>query len=142
VTVALGTDVSAGDEWLIPRVLNDCFKVHMSESGDAAVSVSAAELLFTATLAGARALDLEERVGNLDAGKEADFVVIDPQRQDLLTEILARIDVDDTERLVFTLLMGMREEAIAAVYVNGRRVSPASPAQRPTPDRGRVRRRG
>ena len=98
--------------------------------------------MFTATLAGARALDLEERVGNLDAGKEADFVVIDPQRQDLLTEILARIDVDDTERLVFTLLMGMREEAIAAVYVNGRRVSPASPAQRPTPDRGRVRRRG
>ena len=78
VNVALGTDVSAGDEWLIPRVLNDCFKVHISEPGDAGLSVSPAELLFTATLAGARALDLEGRIGNFDAGKEADFVVVAP----------------------------------------------------------------
>jgi guanine deaminase len=125
VTVALGTDMSAGDEWLIPRVLNDCFKVHMSEPE--AVSMSAAELLFTATLAGARALDLEERIGNLDVGKEADFVVIDPQRQDLLPEMLARID--DPERMLFTLLMGMREAAIAAVYVRGRRVGDAQASQ-------------
>ena len=82
--------------------------------------MSAAELLFTATLAGARALDLEERIGNFDIGKEADFVVIDPQRQDLLPDVLARID--DPDRLVFTLLMAMREEAIAGVYVRGRRV--------------------
>lgn len=127
VTVALGTDVSAGDEWLIPRVLNDCFKVHMSES--ASVSLTAADLLFTATLAGARALDLEERVGNLDVGKEADFVVIDPQRQDFLPETLAGIDVVDADRLLFTLLMGLREEAIARVYVRGRRVDAAQASQ-------------
>lgn len=122
VNVALGTDVSAGDEWLIPRVLNDCFKVHISEPGDAALSVPAADLLFTATLAGARALDLEERVGNLDEGKEADFLVLDPQRQQVLPEMLARIEVDDTDPLLFTLLMGMREQVIAGVYVCGRRV--------------------
>lgn len=122
VIVALGTDVSAGDEWLIPRVLNDCFKVHMSESGDAAVSLGGAELLYTATLAGARALALDDRIGNLDAGKDADFVVVDPQRQDLLPEMLARIDADDTERLLFTLLTGMRENAVAAAYVRGRRL--------------------
>jgi guanine deaminase len=122
VNVALGTDVSAGDEWLISRVLNDCFKVHMSEPGDAALSVPAADLLFTATLAGARALGLEERIGNFDAGKEADFIVVDPQRQRLLPEMLARIDVEDIDRLLFTLLTGMREESIAGVYVRGRRV--------------------
>ena len=129
VNVALGTDVAAGDEWLLSRVLNDCFKVHMSEPVDAAVSLTAADALFTATLAGARALDLEERIGNLDAGKEADFLVIDPQRQRLLPEMLARIDADDTDRLVFTLLMTMREEAITEVYVRGRRVGGPQPSQ-------------
>jgi guanine deaminase len=129
VNVALGTDVSAGDEWLIPRVLNDCFKVHMSEPGEAALSVPAADLLFTATLAGARALDLEERIGNLDGGKEADFLVLDPHRQQLLPETLARIDVDDTDRLLFTLLMGMRGDAIVGVYVRGRRVDEPQASQ-------------
>ncbi|KAA0116877.1 guanine deaminase [Mycolicibacterium sp. P9-22] len=123
VTVALGTDVSAGDEWLIPRVLNDCFKVHISEPGGQALSIPPADLLFTATLAGARALDIEDRVGNLDAGKQADFVVIDPQRQALLPELLARIDPEDADRLLFTLLMSMREDAIDAVYVRGHRVT-------------------
>jgi guanine deaminase len=101
----------------------------MSEPVDAAVSLTAADALFTATLAGARALDLEERIGNLDVGKEADFLVIDPQRQRLLPEMLARIDADDTDRLVFTLLMTMREEAITEVYVRGRRVGGPQPSQ-------------
>lgn len=123
VNVALGTDVSAGDEWLLPRVLNDCFKVHMSEAADAATSLVGAELLYTATLAGARALALADRVGNLDVGREADFVVVDPERQRLLPEMLARIDAEDTESLLFTLLTGMRDESVADVYVRGRRVS-------------------
>jgi guanine deaminase len=126
VTVALGTDVSAGDEWLISRVANDCFKVHISEPGEAGLSVPAADLLFSATPAGARALGLEERTGNLDAGKEADFLVVDPQRQAMLPEVLAAIDRNDPERLEFTLLTGMRESSITDVYVRGRRVSSAA----------------
>lgn len=120
VVVAMGSDVGGGDEWLIPRVLNDSFKVHMSEPDDDAVALHPAELLFAGTLAGARALDLEERVGNFDAGKEADFVVLDPQRQLLLPELLAQADPADTDRLLFTLLMGLREAAVARVFVRGR----------------------
>ncbi len=123
VNVALGSDIAAGDEWLLPRVLNDCFKVHISEP--AALSVPPADLLFTATLAGARALDIEDRVGNLDVGKEADFVVVDPQHQPLLPEILAQVDTHDADRLLFTLLMGMRESAVTQVYVRGRRLTAA-----------------
>lgn len=122
VNVSLGTDVSAGDEWLMPRVLNDCFKVHMSEPGDHAVALHPAELLFTATLAGARALDLEARIGNLDVGKEADFVVVDPHHQELLAETLAQIENGDRDRLLFTLLMGMRDDAVVQVYVKGRKL--------------------
>ncbi|MGE0218009.1 guanine deaminase [Mycolicibacterium sp.] len=123
VNVALGSDVGAGDEWLIARVVNDCFKVHISEPGEAGLSIPPAQLLFTATLAGARALDLEDRVGNLDAGKQADFLVVDPQRQPLLPELLERVAPEDSDRLLFALLLGLREAAIAEVFVQGRRLT-------------------
>ena len=37
MTIAIGSDIAAGDEWFIPRVLNACFKAHMNEAGDDAV---------------------------------------------------------------------------------------------------------
>ncbi|CAD5994999.1 amidohydrolase family protein [Agreia sp. COWG] len=127
VTVAIGTDVGAGDEWLVSRVLNDCFKVHLSEHGDASLSIDPAELLFTGTLAGARALDMEERFGNLDVGKDADFLLIDPDRHEPLASVLEHgIRADDAETAMgqelFALLMGLREEAIVGTFVQGRRV--------------------
>ncbi|PPF48471.1 MULTISPECIES: amidohydrolase family protein [unclassified Rathayibacter] len=127
VTVALGSDVGAGDEWLLARVANDAFKVHLSEPGDAAVALHPAELLFTATLAGARALDQEERFGSLDPGKDADFLRIEPDRWEPLADVLAHgIRADDEEeataQLLFALLMTLREPAIAAVHVRGMRI--------------------
>lgn len=127
VTVAAGSDVGAGDEWLISQVLSDTYKVHISEPGDASVSLHPAELLFTGTLAGARALDMEERFGNFDVGKDADFLVIEPHRWPPLEQALRQgIRADDPalarDQLLFTLLMGLREPAIAQVYVAGSRV--------------------
>ncbi|WLP88990.1 amidohydrolase family protein [Gordonia sp. NB41Y] len=127
VTVAAGTDCGAGDEWLISRVLSDAFKVHISEPGEAGYSMHPAELLFTGTLAGARALDAEDRFGNFDVGKEADFLVIEPDRWPPLAKSLnLGIRSDDAElardQELFTLLMGLREPAIAEVYVQGRHV--------------------
>lgn len=127
VNISLGTDFGGGDEWLIPRVLGDCFKVHISEAGDAGVSLHPAELLFTGTLAGARALDMEDRIGNLDVGKEADFLVIDPAGWPPLGAAIGNgTRSNDAElardQTIFALLMAMREPAIARVYVRGRRV--------------------
>lgn len=130
VNVAIGTDIGAGDEWLVSRVLNDAFKVHLSEHGEAGVSLNAAELLFTGTLAGARALDMEARFGNFDVGKDADFLLISPDRWEPLAAILEfGIRADDetarTEQVLFALLMGLREPAITGVFVKGRRAEAA-----------------
>ena len=131
VNVALGTDIGAGDEWLISRVLNDAFKVHLSEPRDDGVSLSAAELLFTGTLAGARALDMEARFGNFDLGKDADFLLISPDRWEPLAQILeygirSAEAGTHTEQVLFALLMGLREPAITGVFVQGRQaLSPA-----------------
>ncbi|MET0864746.1 MAG: amidohydrolase family protein, partial [Nakamurella sp.] len=127
VNIAAGTDFGGGDEWLISQVLADAFKVHISEPGAAGISLHPAELLFLGTVAGARALDMEDRIGNLDAGREADFLVIDPARwPPLLAAVGQGTRSDDPllarDQTLFALLMTMREPAIAEVYVKGRRI--------------------
>ena len=121
-TIAMGTDIGAGDEWLIPRVLNDCFKVHMSELGDRSTAIDPAQLLFLGTLAGARALDQEQFFGNFDAGKDADFVLVDPSAQPGFALALEAAADGGASSHLFTLLMGMREASITGVFVRGRRV--------------------
>ncbi|WP_284229444.1 amidohydrolase family protein [Mycobacterium antarcticum] len=126
VNISSGTDFGAGDEWLMPRVLGDAFKQHIGEDGAAGVSLHPAELLFIGTLGGARALDMENRFGNFDTGKEADFIVVEPE--DALKGLLAnayRADDADLARnqTLFALLMGLRESSIAEVYVRGRRLT-------------------
>ncbi|MFF0709897.1 amidohydrolase family protein [Gordonia sputi] len=127
VTIALGSDCGGGDEWLISKVAGDAYKVHISEPGEASVAMHPAQMLFSGTLAGARALDAESRFGNFDVGKEADFLVIDPQRWPPLERMLHNgVRDDDPQRArdqtLFALLMGMREPAIAEVYVGGDKV--------------------
>lgn len=136
VTVAIGTDVGAGDEWLVSRVLNDAYKTHLSEPEDDGIALDPAALLFTGTLAGARALDMESRYGNFDVGKDGDFLLIDPSRWEPLARVLehgirspastgsaaAAAAPTLAEQTLFALLMGLREPAITGVYVQGRRV--------------------
>ncbi|MDY6998363.1 MAG: guanine deaminase [Actinomycetota bacterium] len=130
VNIAAGTDFGGGDEWLISRVLGDAFKVHINEPGDESVSMHPAEMLFVGTLAGARALDMEERFGNFDPGKEADFLVVDPAATPSLAAMISdgvrsSDPVMASHQTLFALLMGMRESSVAHVYVQGRRVDPA-----------------
>lgn len=132
VNVAIGSDIGAGDEWLVSRVLNDCFKVHLSEPGDAGLSIDPAALLFTGTLAGARALDMEARFGNFDLGKDADFLLIEPDRWEPLASVLERgIRADDeemaTDQTLFALLLALRQPAITGVFVRGRQVMSPAP---------------
>lgn len=129
VNLSAGTDFGGGDEWLIPRVLGDAFKVHLSEDGEAGTSLHPAELLFLGTLGGARALDMEHRFGNFDDGKEADFVVVDPARTPALSAALTNgIRSADPQlardQTLFAVLMGLRESSVAAVYVQGRQLNP------------------
>jgi guanine deaminase len=128
ITVAAGTDIGAGDEWLIPRVLNDAYKVHLSEPGPDSVALTPAELLYTGTLAGARALDLDARIGNLDRGKDADIVLVDASDWEPLARTVERAGhrADNAavaaEQILFALLMGLREPALKAVLVAGHEI--------------------
>ena len=77
VTVALGTDGAASNNGL------DLFQEARMASllaklgtGDAA-ALPAADALEMATLGGARALGMADRIGSLEVGKQADFIAVD-----------------------------------------------------------------
>jgi len=127
VNVALGSDFAGGDSWFIPDVMNAAYKVHINEPGVYGVALNPAELFHLATVAGARALDLEDRIGNFDPGREADMVVIDPSRWEALANSLEwglRAD-DPVKRMqgrLFTVLMACNEVALTETYVRGRKL--------------------
>ncbi len=143
VNISAGTDVGGGDEWLIPRVLGDAFKVHISEPGADGVSLHPAQMLFIGTLGGARALDMEDRFGNFDKGKEADFVVIDPSRtSDLKSRLTMAVRSPDAvmsrDQTLFAVLTGIRESSITKVYVQGRQLPVSLRTGTPSTRRPRV----
>jgi len=78
------------------------------------------QAIYFATLGGARALRLENEIGNFDAGKAADFVVLDPSKNDLLEYRLK--DVGSIEEMLFALIILGNEQLVKATYVMGEAV--------------------
>ena len=74
VKLGIGTDVGAGTSFNMLRTLGEAYKVGQQQH----YRLSAVEAFYHATLGGARALSLDDKIGNFDVGKEADFVVLDP----------------------------------------------------------------
>jgi guanine deaminase len=92
VRLAVGSDVGAGNAFSIVRVLEEAYKVGLCNSTilDGSVDprnqnlaeaernkLSPYRAFYLATLGGARALYLDDLLGNFDKGKEADFVALD-----------------------------------------------------------------
>jgi guanine deaminase len=76
--------------------------------------------LYLATLGGARALYLDDKIGNFAAGKDADFVVLDYQATPLLSYRLAQASTL-AERL-FALIMLGDDRAIKETFAAGNSV--------------------
>ena len=68
LNISLGTDVAAGPSLSMLKQM----KCAISDA-----NIKGPEALYLATLGGARALGLSGRIGNFDAGKDADFIVVD-----------------------------------------------------------------
>jgi guanine deaminase len=118
VVVGLGTDVGAGTSFSLLQTLNEAYKVLQLQQQN----LSAFSGFYLATLGGASALNLEDKLGNFKPGKEADFVVLNLQgATPLLKRRLAKaLTLEDK---LFVLMTLGDDRSIVGTYVNGRKVS-------------------
>src|SRR5436305_204945 len=80
VQVGLGTDVGGGTSFSLLATMGAAYEIAQLNGH----ALSAVEALYLATLGGARALALEDRLGSVAPGREADLVVLDPKATPLL----------------------------------------------------------
>lgn len=116
MAVGLGTDVGGGTSFSMLRTLQEAYKV--AQLGGQ--SLSPYQALYLATFGGAQGLCLDHKIGNFEAGKEADFVVIDLAATPLLERRLRH--ARDLAEKLFALIMLGDDRSIAATYSMGRQV--------------------
>ena len=116
VKVGLGTDIGAGTSFNQLQTLNEAYKVQQLQGE----KLSAFEALYHATLGGAKALSLDDRLGNFNIGKEADFVVLDLNATAL--QQLRQSRAKNIEDAFFALTMLGDDRNIAVTYVYGEAV--------------------
>ena len=100
VKVGLGTDVGAGTSFSLLNTLNEAYKVMQLQG----IRLHPFKSLYLATLGGARALSLDDRIGSLRAGNDADFVVLDYQATPLLDYRLQQSNSIEETLFVLTTL--------------------------------------
>ena len=73
-----------------------------------------------ATLGGARTLDLQDKIGNFETGKEADFIIIDKQATPLMT--LALKNLNSLFEQLFVLSILGDDRSVRETWIMGERV--------------------
>lgn len=116
--VCLASDIGGGTGLSPWQSMLECYKIQALQG----CAVSAEELLYRATLAGAEALGMDHQTGSLEIGKYADFVVVRPDHLELLGERLV-VTQSPADRLFACITYG-DDRIVDSVYVAGKRVTP------------------
>jgi guanine deaminase len=117
VVVGLGSDIGAGTTPSLFNAMADAYKVQQVQN----VSLSPFHLWYLATLGGARALTLDGETGSLEAGKSADFLVLDLHATPLLAMRTGR--ATSPEDLLAGLIFMGDDRAVERSFIAGKCVS-------------------
>ncbi|MBL8472201.1 MAG: guanine deaminase [Rhodocyclaceae bacterium] len=113
VHIGLGTDVGAGTSFSMLRTMADAYKVTQLQGQ----TLRALQAWYLATLGGARALGLQDRIGSFDSGREADFVVLDPRATPLLARRMEQ--ATSLEERLFILMTLGDDRCVRATHILG-----------------------
>jgi guanine deaminase len=115
VRFALGTDVGGGIGF---GMLKEGLQAYMMQRvGQQPCALTAAQMLYLATRAGAEALGVEDETGDFETGKAADFVYLRPPDHSVLASVLKRADTP--AQVVAALFTLAGAESVREVRVAG-----------------------
>jgi guanine deaminase len=114
VPVALATDVGGGTSYSMLRTAAEGYKVLQLNRQ----SWPAAHAFYRMTLGNARALSLDDRIGSIEAGKEADLIVLDPRATPAMAHRMETAKGDLGAELFALITMG-DDRAVRQTYVAG-----------------------
>ena len=117
--VALATDVGGGTSYSLLQTANEAYKV-LQMNGQSWPSLQA---FYQLTLGNSRALGLQDRIGALKTGYEADIVVLDARATPAMAHRMESIDDNLAEELFVLMMMG-DDRVVSETYVAGIPVKP------------------
>jgi guanine deaminase len=121
VRIALATDVGGGTSYSMLHTAAEGYKVLQLNRQ----SWPALEAFYRMTLGNARALSLDANLGSIEAGKEADLVVLDPNATSALAHRMETAGGDLAVELFALLVLG-DDRAVRQTYVAGVPMKPQS----------------
>jgi guanine deaminase len=123
LSVGLGSDVSGGPDPSIFSVMRAGAYAQMARRAlvdDEGAVLTPLDWLRLGTLDGARTLGLDDAIGSLEPGKEADLIVVDPG---FTMPLAGQPHDDDAADLASRLIFRAHPDMVRAAWVRGRRLA-------------------
>ena len=114
VRVGLGTDLGAGTSFSILATLNEAYKAAQLKG----YALSAGHAYYVATRGTANAMYLDDKIGSIAPGMEADLVVLDMRSTPIIDYRMNQAK-DFAETLFIQMIMG-DDRAVRATYIAGK----------------------
>lgn len=115
-SVGFGSDIAAGTSLSMLQIMSEAYKTQQLR-GD---SLNPFKSFYLATLGGARALDLENTIGNFKVGNEADFVLLNYHSTPLMQLRLSHCQ--SLQEKLFALSVLGDDRTVGATHILGKRV--------------------
>jgi len=113
VPVMLATDVGGGTSFSMLKTMGEAYKICQLKGNQ----MDPMHGLYLMTQGAALGLGLENSIGNLNPGTDADFVILDPEFDEL--SALRLKEQRSPEDIIFALSMLADDRAITATYIAG-----------------------
>jgi guanine deaminase len=112
LTIGLGSDIAGGPSLSMLRQMGEA----LNSANINTACLSTAGALYLATMAGAEALGLADRIGNFSPGKDADFIVLD---QNAVDPLKGKGPYNSPDQILSRLCYRGDSHCVKQVYVKG-----------------------